>query len=428
MSCLDEVRFKIPLGFLEDAEEEVELIPASETPLPDYLKIMQETEYVFSLENWVLTGLQGGYPTLNPRSSCEPMATCPPYWMMFSSPQESRLASRWSSDFWEPNPRPRSRSLNAAHYRMMNTRPPHNSRCELSPGEAQLPTGAAVEALSGPPIYLHLSSPHFPIDTPNGLCDSSHGPQCTRVHHLRKRRVGPPHEEVIGGHGIHIGYICRHIAQWLRVEDSLHLNQDCLQDFFGHCLCSQSNIECSLNGSDFPLPGSTKIFSVLCFLPSSLKGTVSMRHCCCFFQAQDSFSPPAPSRPLNSHAAVLDSAVELLSALSPEERDLLAAVTERGYPLRTAIITLQKTGRQSPEQILRYLVVCDRLCELGYDEAQVEEALEMFQNCETKAEEFLHLLAQFHEMGFQQNAIKEVLLVHENHRERALEELMTRVA
>ena len=35
-------------------------------------------------------------------------------------------------------------------------------------------------------------------------------------------------------------------------------------------------------------------------------------------------------------------------------------------------------------QILSYLVACDRLCEQGYDEAQVEEALEMFQNCETK--------------------------------------------
>lgn len=48
--------------------------------------------------------------------------------------------------------------------------------------------------------------------------------------------------------------------------------------------------------------------------------------------------------------------------------------------------------------------------------------------CVFQAEEFLHLLTQFHEMGFQQNTIKEVLLVHENHRERALEELMTRVA
>ena len=35
-------------------------------------------------------------------------------------------------------------------------------------------------------------------------------------------------------------------------------------------------------------------------------------------------------------------------------------------------------------QILSYLVACDHLCQLGYDMAQVEEALEMFQNCETK--------------------------------------------
>lgn len=35
-------------------------------------------------------------------------------------------------------------------------------------------------------------------------------------------------------------------------------------------------------------------------------------------------------------------------------------------------------------QILNYLVACDHLCQLGYDMAQVEEALEMFQNCETK--------------------------------------------
>ena len=35
-------------------------------------------------------------------------------------------------------------------------------------------------------------------------------------------------------------------------------------------------------------------------------------------------------------------------------------------------------------QLLKYLVASERLCALGYDEAQVEEALEMFQNCESK--------------------------------------------
>uniref|UniRef100_A0A667Z7U7 Ubiquitin associated protein 1-like a n=1 Tax=Myripristis murdjan TaxID=586833 RepID=A0A667Z7U7_9TELE len=128
-----------------------------------------------------------------------------------------------------------------------------------------------------------------------------------------------------------------------------------------------------------------------------------------------------------SHGVFFDISAELMSALSQEERELLEAVTEKGYPLRTAIVALQKTGYRSPEKILTFLMASDRLCKLGYDEAQVEEALEMFQNCESKAAEFLRLLTQFNEMGFQQNVIKEVLLVHENHRERALEELMTRM-
>lgn len=79
-------------------------------------------QYVFSLENWVLTGVQGGYSVPNDLHPSKVAATCPPYWMLFSSPQQSRLASRWSSDFWEPNPRRRSHSLNAAHIHAMNDR------------------------------------------------------------------------------------------------------------------------------------------------------------------------------------------------------------------------------------------------------------------------------------------------------------------
>lgn len=82
-------------------------------------------QYGFSLENRVLTGVQGGCSVpnaLHPSAPSNVAATCPPYWMLFSSPQQSRLASRWSSDFWEPNPRRRSHSLNAAHFYVMNER------------------------------------------------------------------------------------------------------------------------------------------------------------------------------------------------------------------------------------------------------------------------------------------------------------------
>ncbi|CAB1456584.1 unnamed protein product [Pleuronectes platessa] len=73
--------------------------------------------YDFCLENWVLIGLQSGvtshhHPQLS-SSSSGLLPSCPPYWMMFSSTQQSCVANRHSSDFWEPNPQQRSNSLNA---------------------------------------------------------------------------------------------------------------------------------------------------------------------------------------------------------------------------------------------------------------------------------------------------------------------------
>ncbi|XP_056201246.1 ubiquitin-associated protein 1-like isoform X1 [Falco biarmicus] len=136
--------------------------------------------------------------------------------------------------------------------------------------------------------------------------------------------------------------------------------------------------------------------------------------------------PPAsvPAQPLSSHRSQRDSAADLLLALSQEERDLIEPVIALGYPTHKAILTLQKTGRQSLSQFLSYLSACDRLLKQGYEEGQVEEAMEMFQYSEKKAAEFLRLLAQFNDMGFQQNEIKEVLLLCGNQREKALEELV----
>ncbi|OCT89813.1 ubiquitin-associated protein 1-like [Xenopus laevis] len=121
-----------------------------------------------------------------------------------------------------------------------------------------------------------------------------------------------------------------------------------------------------------------------------------------------------------------DSSRDVLLALSQEERDVIKAVTSLGYPLRRAMIALQKMGEQSLEQVLGYLGATDRLCKVGYEEALVEEAMEIFQNSEIKAAEYLRLLLQFNDMGFQQDDIKEVLLVYDNHRDRSLEELMSR--
>ncbi|XP_075391684.1 ubiquitin-associated protein 1-like [Tenrec ecaudatus] len=136
---------------------------------------------------------------------------------------------------------------------------------------------------------------------------------------------------------------------------------------------------------------------------------------------------PSPSlpQPLNLNQSLPDSpSTDLLSALSQEEQDLIGPVVALGYPLRRAIAGLQRTGRQSLSQFLSYLSACDRLQLQGYEEGLVEEAMEMFQFSESQAGDFLRLWEQFRAMGFQQDRVKEVLLLHGNQGEQALEELV----
>ncbi|XP_055363420.1 ubiquitin-associated protein 1-like isoform X2 [Betta splendens] len=351
----------VPLKMPRTVSQEVN--QPDEVIVPECLSVLQQTEYDFSVENWVLTGLQSGFISQQcpqtPPSSSGLQPTCPPYWMMFSSPQQSRLASRHSSDFWEPNPRQRSHSLNLAVLRT-------NSTISDSEGEAEKAQKcvSATDHTAGEP----------PAAT--GQCG------------LRKAQAFVP--------DLQNPPAC--------LSSLPHQRRKNLRQ------CSLSALETSTQHD----PGTDR------------KVQRSSSHRSPNTRSTNTRGPTARANTRKAPSA-WDSSAELLSALSLEERELLGAITAQGYPLHTAIIALQKTGRQTPDQVLRYLMACDHLCQLGYDMSQVEEALEMFQNCETKAKEFLHLLSQFNEMGFQQNAIKEVLLVHENHRERALEELMMRV-
>ncbi|XP_041838029.1 ubiquitin-associated protein 1-like [Melanotaenia boesemani] len=374
---MEGVPLKTPqAAVLQEVEDDISVT------VPDYLNMLRKTEYEFSLENWVLTGLQNGFSNQHrpqpPSSSLGLLPSCPPYWMMFSSPQQSRLASRHSSDFWEPNPRQRSHSLNPAVLRTKFTIPDSDDEGEHPAQEAK--PSAPVTASMGEARSSSQRKPQKAF-----VPDLLNPPSClSSLPHQRRKNLR----------------------------------------------------QCSLSGMDTSTQSNTEGRSQS---PSSHRApnirantvdtTMTDRYAAhaMHHRPDPCGNPPTPQRP-RGLSSTLDSSTELLSALSPEERDLLGAITARGYPLRTAIIALQRMGQQTPDQVLSYLVACEHLCQLGHDMAQVEEALEMFQNCETKAEEFLHLLTQFHEMGFQKNAIKEVLLVHENHRERALEELMMRVA
>ncbi|XP_034536487.1 ubiquitin-associated protein 1-like [Notolabrus celidotus] len=381
---MDGVPLKIPQSASQAVKDDLMVV------VPDYLTLLQDTEYVFRLENWVLTGLQSGFtsqpcPQPSSSSSSDQLSSCPPYWMMFSSPQQSRLASRHCSDFWEPNPRQRSHSLNPTVLRSksaVSDSVEEGGGCKQKAKDSlsvKTCTGGRSPATSGQRKAQKAFIPDL-LNPPACLSSLPHQRrknlrQCS-LSVLDTSKSDPETDN-----------------QTKKTPDTRPSNTRAPN--------TRANTVDRLPSINYPNTAKTSLSPVTCTAPPSA----------------------SPRCRLTS-----DSSVELLSALSSEERDLLGVITARGYPLQTAIIALQKTGRQTPDQILSYLVACEHLCQLGYDMAQVEEALEMFQNCETKAEEFLHLLSQFNEMGFQQNAIKEVLLVHENHRERALEELMMRVA
>ncbi|XP_033483916.1 uncharacterized protein ubap1lb [Epinephelus lanceolatus] len=383
---MEGVPLKMPQGTSQEVKEDVKVV------VPDYLTILRDTEYEFSLEKWVLTGLQSGFtsqqrPQLSSSSSgLQP--SCPPYWMMFSSPQQSRLASRHCSDFWEPNPRQRSYSLNPAVLRAKLAISDSEDDGESAAEKAK--SCSSVKASSGG-------------ERPAALCQRA---QRTAQRAFVPDLLNPP--------------TCLSSLPHQRRKNLRQCSLSVLDTPKHHEPNTDSQSK-SPSPHRAPTTRANTVDRLPCINDHNNRYTKSLSPDSCRNPSMTSAAPGLPS-------SGSDSSVELLSALSLEERELLAAITARGYPLRTAIIALQKTGRQTPEQILSYLVACDHLCQLGYDTVLVEEALEMFQNCETKAEEFLHLLNQFNEMGFQQNAIKEVLLVHENHRERALEELMMRVA
>ncbi|XP_034032074.1 ubiquitin-associated protein 1-like isoform X2 [Thalassophryne amazonica] len=390
MNTLEDVPFQTLLGRLE---EDLQLVKAPDVTVPDCCRILQETEYEFSLEKWILTGQQ---------PVCQ-VPSCPPYWLMFHSPQETRRTGHRSSDLWVPVCRPRSHSLNSVdgvwlqHHRvkfLISDSDDEDWRCEnegcsLTEHKVHInnrdhrPCSAAPKNPLSRVKDLHCGTPqHCKQGTLQSLEGSlpslQNSRRLTAAEQHRPQQNNPPRNRQNSKKMQRsLGSLGRKFSQNPQTTGS-----------------SPSRLQQQRPSSAGPV----------------------IRNC-----RQKALWTAG------SHGVVFDSAAELLSTLSHDERELLETITNKGYSLCTAIVALQKTGYRNPDKVLNYLVATDHLCKLGYDEAQVEEALEMFQNCESKAAEFLHLLTQFNEMGFQQNAIKEVLLVHGNHRERALEELMTRM-
>ncbi|NXM71186.1 UBAP1 protein, partial [Serilophus lunatus] len=117
--------------------------------------------------------------------------------------------------------------------------------------------------------------------------------------------------------------------------------------------------------------------------------------------------------------------LELQQGLSASERQCVETVVNMGYSPENVLRAMKKKG-QNIDQVLDYLFAHGQLCEKGFDPLLVEAALEMHQYSEEKITELLQLMSQFKEMGFELKDIKEVLLLHNNDRHNALEDLMAR--
>ncbi|NXC44556.1 UBA1L protein, partial [Penelope pileata] len=376
MSYLDGVPFRTARSLKGDSMGESSFIDAPAIDLPDCTDILMSTMHDFSLERKVLYWLEAAsqHQTCRQQLTADAVPTAPPCWLLLVDPAEGRETA--GSRARESAVR-RCVSLNAEHFQQI--------RPKTSPGLLEPPSENGFKAASPDPGKQRRSMVLF--NNMKNELEAARRKLAALVHPLNRA--------MSESRGAPTPPVC---PQRSRSNRNIR---------FGPA----ADVSCT--GSLVPAPPAAPASS----MPPIRKHKPTV----------PSLSPYTclpPARPLASRKAQPDSASDLLAALSQEERDLIEPVIALGYPARKAILTLQKTGRQSLGQFLGYLRACDRLLKQGYEEGQVEEAMEMFQYSEKKAAEFLHLLAQFNDMGFQQNEIKEVLLLCGNQRDKALEELV----
>ncbi|KAM4765928.1 ubiquitin-associated protein 1-like isoform 1-T1 [Cyanocitta cristata] len=435
MNYLDEVPFRMAMSLDGDSEGEITLITAPDIEVPDCTDILMSTMHDFSLERKVLYWVEvaSQQQTSRHRVTSEVVPTAPPCWLLLVDPADTyggrgrdgavrrsvslsaadssyghtkgRAAlsdtesdtwhseegeysdDEYSSTSWEENDKDeRLLSRRRSSGKSVSSRPGfYQTRPKTSPGWLEPSPENNIHSPASPDPSKQRRSMVIFNNMKNEL-EAARRKLAALVHPLNRAATG--------SRGIPVPRLlpqCPSTNRSVKYGPGPHMSQ-------------------------LPTPPATA--APIPPIKQHKPTVPSLSPYTCL--------PPAstPGRPLSSHRSQTDSSADLLSALSQEERDLIEPVIALGYPTHKAILTLQKTGRQSLSQFLSYLGACDRLLKQGYEEGQVEEAMEMFQYSEKKAAEFLHLLAQFNDMGFQQNEIKEVLLLCGNQRERALEELV----
>ncbi|XP_020667818.3 ubiquitin-associated protein 1-like [Pogona vitticeps] len=455
MSCLEDIPFRMTISFVDASMGEENFVCAPEIEIPNCEDILMCTMHDFSLEKKVLYWIESASQQETPwyKVTADVVPTAPPCWLLLVDSNESFTDSDKATSSKGKDLTPIQRCVNlvtaaerfscvknAGHLaeKLNDDNIPEEQEGSESESCSSSPSAERdeQEEESTPNDIQHLprALPHF-LNLPQCRPKTSPGLRendCPKPALLKERRsiflFNNMKNELEGAkkklaafmHPLH-----HSVADHTLASRAFSLHQ---RSRSSRNLRYGPSSTTSLMGTLIPTPPPTPGCSARPLTAAGFVPPIQRHKPTVASLSPYSCLPPTPrmQRTHDAHRTGRDSTADLLSALSQEERDLIEPVLALGYPIRRAILALQKTGRQSLAQFLSYLSACDKLLKQGYEEAQVEEAMEMFQNSEKKAAEFLHLLAQFHDMGFQQADIKEVLLLCENHRDRALEELMTR--
>ncbi|KAJ7311384.1 hypothetical protein JRQ81_007004 [Phrynocephalus forsythii] len=457
MSCLEDIPFRMTISFVDASMGEENFVCAPDIEMPNYEDILTCTMHDFSLEKKVLYWIESAAQQETPwyQVTADAVPTAPPCWLLLVDSKENLVDSEkaMSSKGWDLTPVQGGMNLVSAAERfscIKNTgllakklnedNIPEEQESSESEASSSTQSAESDEKDEEPApndtehipkaLPRFLSLPQCRPKTSPGLRENN----CLKPPLLKEKRSmflfnnmkneleGAKKKLVAFMHPLHDTAATTENTLASRAF-SLHQRSRSSRN-----LRYGPSSAMSPMGPLTPTPPPTPCCSPRPLTAAGLFPPIQKHKPTSVSLSPYSCLPPTPKiqGTRDSHRPCPDSTADLLSALSQEERDLIEPVLALGYPIRRAILALQKTGRQSLGQFLSYLSACDKLLKQGYEEAQVEEAMEMFQNSEKKATEFLHLLVQFNDMGFQQADIKEVLLLCENHSDRALEELMTR--
>ncbi|XP_066492776.1 ubiquitin-associated protein 1-like [Tiliqua scincoides] len=441
MNCLEDVPFRMTANLVDDSVGGTNFVHAPEFEMPNCEEVLMCAMHDFSLEKKVLYWIESASHQDTPwyKVTTDVVPTAPPCWLLLVDPKENLVASQETSVNKVKDMTPVRRCMSLATAIEKSSSSKDNGRrtdkvnedryseedeCsenEESSSEISEEKTASDAKRTPGTLPRFPSLPQCRPKTSPGLLAAPPENSCPNPPLLKQRRsvllFNNMKNELEGAK--------RKLVEATLPSRAFSLHQ---RSRSSRNLRYRSTSDVSMVGALTPTPPLTRFCSPRPLTNGSLVVPPIRKH----KPTTASLSPysclpppPGAQQSSGSHRTHPDSTADLLSALSQEERDLIEPVLALGYPIRRAILALQKTGRQSLGQFLSYLSACDKLLKQGYEEAQVEEAMEMFQNSEKKAAEFLHLLAQFNDMGFQQADIKEVLLLCENHRDKALEELMT---